>query len=162
KGYMEEGIIDSCNANDISICGENVEKFSIDSIEYALLPAWFMTFWYKGELYTILVNGQTGKVVGNVPVNDTKIKVNFSVMAVLFAIMIMIFSAFMGYMFMHADGSKSGGRIFMIYMIVISSCYYFYNRWLKKYNKHNMDKERLKSSVTLGYVRERQDKTWIR
>ena len=35
----------------------SIEQYSVDKIEYALLPAWFMTFWYKHELYTILVNG---------------------------------------------------------------------------------------------------------
>ena len=48
---------------------KSIEQYSVDKIEYALLPAWFMTFWYRHELYTILVNGQTGKVVGNIPVN---------------------------------------------------------------------------------------------
>ncbi|MBP5489974.1 MAG: hypothetical protein J6Y10_05180 [Lachnospiraceae bacterium] len=36
--------------------------------EYAMLPAWFLVFRYKGTSYTMLVNGQTGKVVGSLPV----------------------------------------------------------------------------------------------
>lgn len=35
--------------------------------DYALLPVYFMIFEDEGERYTILVNGQTGKVVGAVP-----------------------------------------------------------------------------------------------
>ena len=34
---------------------------------YAMLPAWFITFRYKGKHNTLLVNGETGKVVGALP-----------------------------------------------------------------------------------------------
>lgn len=36
---------------------------------YALLPVWFLVFEDDGDKYTIMVNGQTGKVVGAVPTN---------------------------------------------------------------------------------------------
>ena len=51
---------------------KSIEQYSVDKIEYALLPAWFMTFWYRHELYTILVNGQTGKVAADIPVDSRK------------------------------------------------------------------------------------------
>ena len=34
---------------------------------YAMLPAWFITFRYKGKHNTILVNGDSGKVVCGLP-----------------------------------------------------------------------------------------------
>lgn len=37
--------------------------------EYAMLPAWFLSFQYKGESYHILVNGQTGKVAVDLPIS---------------------------------------------------------------------------------------------
>ena len=37
------------------------------SQSYALLPVWFMTLKYKGDEYYIAINGQTGKVGGDVP-----------------------------------------------------------------------------------------------
>lgn len=37
--------------------------------DYALFPAWFLIFEHNGQKYTILVNGQTGKVFGSVPVD---------------------------------------------------------------------------------------------
>ena len=40
--------------------------------EYALLPAWFLTFRYEDMPYTILVNGQTGKTTGDLPVSQLK------------------------------------------------------------------------------------------
>lgn len=40
--------------------------------EYVLLPAWFFSFIYEGQKYTMLVNGQTGKLVGTVPADKKK------------------------------------------------------------------------------------------
>ena len=38
-------------------------------IRYALLPVWILTTKYKGEKYTFAMNGQTGKFVGNLPLD---------------------------------------------------------------------------------------------
>jgi len=38
-----------------------------DGSPYLLIPVWFFTFIYEGKPYTILINGQTGKVVGTFP-----------------------------------------------------------------------------------------------
>ncbi len=46
----------------------------IDSkdIKYALLPVWLLTTRYKGEPYTFAMNGQTGELVGKLPVDNSK------------------------------------------------------------------------------------------
>ncbi|MBO4638025.1 MAG: hypothetical protein J5685_12895 [Clostridiales bacterium] len=40
---------------------------------YMMLPAWFFTFIHKGKPYTVLVNGQTGKVVGTMPWDNRRV-----------------------------------------------------------------------------------------
>lgn len=40
-----------------------------NNLRYAMFPAWFITYYYKGQHNTILVNGQSGKVVCGVPWN---------------------------------------------------------------------------------------------
>ncbi len=40
---------------------------------YMLLPVWFMTFEYRGKLWEYAVNGQTGKVAGQLPVSMKKL-----------------------------------------------------------------------------------------
>ena len=62
---------------------------------YMMMPVWFFTFMYKGTPYTILVNGQTGKVVGTMPWNNSR------VWAVAIAIFILI-TAFISYFFIAA------------------------------------------------------------
>lgn len=67
---------------------EHKPKHIIRKSEYALLPVWFMTFRYKDEPYTMLVNGQTGKVVGAVPVNKGKTFGIFASVSALASVMI--------------------------------------------------------------------------
>lgn len=40
--------------------------------QYVLLPVWMLNVKYKDKIYTIAMNGQTGKMVGNIPINYTK------------------------------------------------------------------------------------------
>ena len=43
------------------------------SQDYALLPVWFLNYEYKGESFTIVINGQTGKIAGEVPVRKKSV-----------------------------------------------------------------------------------------
>ena len=38
-------------------------------VRYALLPAWILTTRYHDKIYTFAMNGQTGKMVGNLPID---------------------------------------------------------------------------------------------
>lgn len=40
--------------------------------DYVLLPVWLLNIKYKDKLYTFAMNGQTGKIVGNAPVDKKK------------------------------------------------------------------------------------------
>ena len=52
-------------------------EYEITGTESALLPVWFLTLRYEGLPYTILVNGQTGKVIGAVPFQKEKAVILF-------------------------------------------------------------------------------------
>lgn len=41
--------------------------------EYALLPVWIYSYKYKQEVYPFHVNGQTGKIIGKVPISMKKV-----------------------------------------------------------------------------------------
>ncbi len=41
--------------------------------DYMLLPVWFMTFHYKGKVWEYAINGQTGKIAGELPINRKKL-----------------------------------------------------------------------------------------
>lgn len=73
-------IIKSVNAHSIKILRCDPE-YKVLKSEYIMLPAWFMTFRYKNEAYTLMMNGQTGKIIGAVPF----MKIKFFTFYFLFA-----------------------------------------------------------------------------
>ena len=44
-------------------------QFSDGKVAYALMPAWVMSTKYKDKVYTFVMNGQTGKFVGDLPIS---------------------------------------------------------------------------------------------
>ena len=46
--------------------------------KYALYPVWILNTDYKGQKYTFAMNGQTGKFVGNLPVDKGKLAALFA------------------------------------------------------------------------------------
>ncbi len=55
----------------------NVEQeethFSIRKEDYVLFPVWVLTYRYQGKPYTLSMNGQTGKMVGRLPISRGRI-----------------------------------------------------------------------------------------
>ena len=60
-------------------------------VRYAMLPVWFVTYNFNGRHNTIMVNGQTGKVVCGVPWNEKAFK---SAVATLSTILTILLAAF--------------------------------------------------------------------
>ncbi len=58
--------------NSIDIVGSDIDMNSQD-VHYALLPVWILNTKYMGKLYKFMVNGQTGKVSGSLPVDKLKL-----------------------------------------------------------------------------------------
>ena len=68
---------------DATICYTNSTHY-VKRREYVLLPAWFFVFGHEGKFYNILMNGQTGKMVGALPYDKKKAYFTFGVLTALF------------------------------------------------------------------------------
>ena len=53
----------------------NARDFRITNLNYkqAMLPMWFLTYFYKDKLYYFAMNGQTGKFGGKLPINKLRV-----------------------------------------------------------------------------------------
>ena len=53
----------------------SVQKYDIlkTDWQYMMLPVWFMTYKYKGNMYEFAINGQTGKIAGTPPLDKLKL-----------------------------------------------------------------------------------------
>lgn len=59
-------------------------------VEYALLPVWMMTYHFKGKNYFFIMNGQTGKIAGILPLCKGKAaKYFFAITAALYVVMVL-------------------------------------------------------------------------
>jgi hypothetical protein len=69
--YFDEQVLNSVHgcSNKKIYRERHVTDIDYDNIKYAMFPAWFVTYYHKGQHNTILVNGQSGKVVCGVPWN---------------------------------------------------------------------------------------------
>lgn len=70
----------------------NIDSLSLD---YMMLPVWFMTFEYKGKLWEYAVNGQTGKIAGELPISNKKL----ALACIIASAAIMLLSAIGGSIF---------------------------------------------------------------
>lgn len=48
-------------------------KVDLQKKEYALLPVWLLNIKYKDKLYTFAMNGETGKMIGDIPIDKKKV-----------------------------------------------------------------------------------------
>ena len=58
------------------------------TVKYALYPVWLLTAKWNGDIYNFAMNGQTGKLVGELPIDKGKArKYLFGITAVIFIIL---------------------------------------------------------------------------
>jgi len=71
---IQEEIKKSYGAN--SVRSQQVKTgYSNVAYKYMLLPVWMLSFRYRKQIYRVMINGQTGKVVGNAPVSRFRVAV---------------------------------------------------------------------------------------
>lgn len=140
KQFFDSEIEKRLNEGNVHIMHNN-PAYQINRIRYALLPAWFITFRYKNEPYTILVNGQTGKMVGTVPVDKGSMWKTFIPAWLGLMLLLIPLSPFLG------------GQIgFIIAFVLLVKAF-------KDYKNISKSLEDTKLQATVKYVKERQERT---
>ena len=89
--------------------------------EFALLPIWFVNCYFKNQKYSYAVNGQTGKVVGEIPLSKSKFYTLMGMLStvalILTAIILAIF-LFSGSSRSRYDDDDDGGSPIMPIILV--------------------------------------------
>ena len=68
------------------------EKIYNEKIEYAVLPVWLLSTKWQGENFLFAMNGQTGKMIGNLPISKAKQTIWFLAVA---AVCFLLFGSFL-------------------------------------------------------------------
>ena len=156
RDYLDNAILDSCpRVNKMTIGSlsnykkkDVSEDYKVENVEYALLPAYFVNLKYDTGRELVMVNGQTGKVVADLPVEKKRIVKKFIknsliacpiFMALVYGILsvnmypaFLILAAFTGFM---VAGGVSG------------------------YKKYKLGRHRMASSSMISYTNDREDMT---
>lgn len=61
------------------------------NISYVMLPVWVLNTRYQGKLYTFMMNGQTGKIVCNMPIDKRKLVLSCLAIFAVFFILVFVF-----------------------------------------------------------------------
>ena len=90
--YAREGVMSTIKGYSTTrIISENYGLKGKNS-EYVMLPVWVLNYKYQGKDFKFTMNGQTGKIVGELPVSKGKMAAAFAVLtAVIFLILHIIF-----------------------------------------------------------------------
>ena len=127
--------------------------YEITKTDYAFLPVWFMTFRYKDEPYTMMVNGQTGKVVGTTPFDKKRVISVIIFLTLLFSIPIIIFACWYYYLDYHNAGillvPLSMGSTFLLVLLISV---------LNKYSQLKKNLQHTSNRKSEKFVKERQEK----
>ncbi len=151
KEIFDKEVAQSTYVDNVKII-ENQPKCNILKEEYALLPAWFLTFRYKEEAYTILVNGQTGKVVGTVPTDKKKLISKF-IVSMLISSLISTGIAY-GFLFLLETQNGNIGGFIIAWLMFIAI---FIAIVCMEFGKIRKNRKLTQSVKTLRYVKNRQD-----
>lgn len=123
----------------------------IRKLDYAMLPAWFLTFRYEGEPYTFLINGQTGKVVGGVPYSRPLM---LPMLVILSIVISLIFTFIFSGVLSYSDflDSESGLKLLITTLVLGGVAW---GSAVRMYHKLNDSIERTKSKIMLHFVKDR-------
>ncbi len=127
--------------------------FHVRKKYYTMLPAWFMSFRYEFKTYTIMVNGQTGKVVGAVPYEKKKFIALFAGLVALLSLATVPLSIFLTKSMLTSKSSNSMKMlaipiVFGIIMLIAASA---------KMNKYKKNMELTTEDEITRFVKERQE-----
>jgi len=68
--------------SNLAVTSSNIQLLN-GKVKYALLPVWFLKTKWKNETYTFAMNGQTGKLSGNLPIDKGALWRHFALWALL-------------------------------------------------------------------------------
>lgn len=127
---------------------------------YAMLPAWFITIEYNGSPLTILINGDTGKLVGTFPFDKKKFITLTSIQAVLMSVVFIALSfAFikvLTFNFSRHHGGDLASDMMRIFMYIFVAVGAVLTSVINRIRKFRNNLRLTMSRQTLKYVKRRQ------
>ncbi|MBO4928780.1 MAG: hypothetical protein J5379_11120 [Clostridiales bacterium] len=160
REIFEEEVMGSVRGSSPKILAQSHQTAILTDYKYAMFPVWFVTFSYEGKHNTILVNGNTGKVVCGLPWR----KALFWTLTILTGIILSVigFYLFKGLFyvlvssFSNSSSSNSDGRGKLI-VLIAAGIVTLFTTAVKKMKKVFHQIKLTQSSETFSFVKKRQE-----
>lgn len=152
KMLFDEAVKNTVNGSSQKLL-QSAPQVDYKAIEYALLPAWFMVSYIDGKAHTIMVNGQTGKVVGAVPLEKKKIWAVGIPLSMLFGTISGIISAAISAGL--ADDDDGAGFKLLFFIVIVAFALLFAG--LSKFKSIKRSQELTTESAIKKFTAERTD-----
>ena len=86
-GSLRDALRDTVNGYDTVSETDNRIGVSHGQARYALLPVWMLSTKWQGQNFLFAMNGQSGKLVGDLPVDKKKYWLTFGIIGVLLSVL---------------------------------------------------------------------------
>ena len=129
-------------------------------LKYALLPVWFLTLQFDGKPNTILVNGETGKIVGGLPWNKKKFWSRTALVGSIFGVLNAIVFSIIGLLLASGFGKFGTWTVITAMFPVLGPCLFVGGvLWLIGiffYLKVKRQLDLTQSEATFNFAKKRQ------
>ena len=156
KEFFAEAAIKDVEAYNKTVV-ESYPSIDVDTdMKYAMLPAWFISFDYEGKHHTILVNGDTGKVVCALPWKKALFNILLFAIAITATVLsFFVFKGFLTVMFSGPEVKISKGEI-LLWVFIISTIVTLFSTGVNKI-KRVMENIRLtQDKAMFNFMKKRQ------
>lgn len=149
--YLRE-LLGTIPATNIRIFDDKFHH-QIKRTDYVMFPAWFLTLRYRGESYTILTNGQNGKVIGAIPYD----KIKAVILTIILGLFIAAVAIPVTYALLSSTNSDGRSKLMELILMIPTTILIM---GVFEYRALKSDIKLTKSKVTKSYVEEREDNKW--
>ncbi len=154
--YFNKQAINACpgDADKEVIADKSCLVTDYGRMKYAFLPAWFVSFDYNGKHHTVLVNGQTGKVICGLPWRRKLFVTHVALFGLPFtALFTAVFYAFFRIL-MNSSGHTGGGGRGLGVLVGLGVMWLMSG--ISNYRKTVQSIERTQSEEIYHFAKERQ------
>lgn len=125
-------------------------------MKYAMLPAWFISFDYDGQHHTILVNGDTGKVVCGLPWRKWLFCLTLCGIAAVAAVLSFFVFKFVLTGMFSGDSDDAGGGLKML-IIIIGAIIMLFSTGIHKVNRVIENINLTQDKAIFNFMKKRQE-----
>lgn len=156
KEFFAEAAVKDVEAYNKTVV-DSLPSIDVDpDMKYAMLPAWFISFNYEGKHHTILVNGDTGKVVCALPWKKVLFNILLFTIAIFATVLsFFVFKGFLMAMFSGPEVKITKGEI-LLWVLIITTIVTLFSTGINKVRRVMENIRLTQDKAMFNFMKKRQ------